>query len=75
MAVKKFQKLLNRCVLRVALKEEAESEWHIVACLRQIVPNRWANVKKKIFHQMFVFTQGVTKVHVSDADCNCLAGV
>ena len=32
--------------------------------------------KKKIFHQMFfVFTRGVTKVRVSDADRNCLAGV
>ena len=40
-------------------------------CSRQIGQH-----KKKIFHQMFfVFTRGVTKVRVSDADRNCLAGV
>ena len=58
-AVKKFRKLLNRCFLRVALKKEAESEWHIIACLRQIVPNRWANVKKWSFTKCFcVYTRG-----------------
>ena len=33
--------------------------------------------KKKIFYQfnVFAFTRGVTKVRVSDADRNCLAGV
>ena len=32
--------------------------------------------KKKIFHQMFLCLHGgVTKVRVSDANRNCLAGV
>ena len=47
----------------------------VAECLRQIVPDVGQH-KKKIFHQMFfVFTRGVTKVRVSDADRNCLAGV
>ena len=48
----------------------------VVECLRQIVPDRWASIKKKdLSPNVFVFTRGVTKVRVSDADCNCLAGV
>ena len=45
-------------------------------CLRQIVPNRWASVRKRSFIISFcVLTRGVTKVRVSDTDRNCLAGV
>ena len=45
-------------------------------CLRQIVPDRWADIRKRSFTKCFcVYTWGVTKVRVSDADCNCLAGV
>ena len=49
----------------------------MAGCLRQIIPDRWASVKKHtIFHQMFfVVTRGVTKVRVSYTDRNCLAGV
>ena len=43
-------------------------------CLRQIVPDRWASIRKISFIKCFVFTRGLTKVHVSDADRNCLAG-
>ena len=46
----------------------------VAECLRQIVPDRWASIRTR-FHQMFfVFTRGVTKVRVSDADRYCLAG-
>ena len=44
-------------------------------CLRQIVPDRWASVRKRSFTKCVVFIRGVTKVRVSDADRNCLAGV
>ena len=44
-------------------------------CLRQIVPDRWASIEKDLSPNIFVFTRGVTKVRVSDADRNCLAGV
>ena len=44
-------------------------------CLRQIVPDRWASIRKDLSPNVFVFTQEVTKVRVSDADRNCLAGV
>ena len=44
-------------------------------CLRQIVPDRWASIRKRYLSPVFVFTRGVTKVRVSDTDRNCLAGV
>ena len=44
-------------------------------CLRQIVPDRWASVKNVLSLNVFVFTQGVTKVRVSDADRNYFIGV
>ena len=51
-------------------------------CLRQIVPDRWASIRKRSFTTCFcVYNRGggggggVTKVRVSDADRNCLAGV
>ena len=47
----------------------------VAECLRQIVPDRWASIRKDLSPNVFVFTRGVTKVHVSDADRNCLAGV
>ena len=52
----------------------------VAECLRQTVPNRWARVRKGSFTKCFcVYTRGdngeVTKVRVSDADRNCLAGV
>ena len=45
--------------------------------LRQIVPDRWASIRKRSFTKCFcVYTGGgETKVRVSDADRNCLAGV
>ena len=43
--------------------------------LRQTVPNRWASIRSRFSPSVFVFTRGVTKVRVSDADRNCLAGV
>ena len=46
----------------------------VAECLRQIVPDRWASIRKIILHQMLLCL-GVTKVRVSDADRNCLAGV
>ena len=48
----------------------------VAECLRQIVPDRWASIRKRSFTKcLFVFTRGVRKVRVSDADRNCLAGV
>ena len=44
------------------------------------VPNRWARVGKDLSQNVFEFTRGatltrgVTKMRVSDADLNCLAG-
>ena len=42
----------------------------VAECLRQIVPYRWASIRKKGGGG-----GGGTKVRVSDADRNCLAGV
>ena len=43
----------------------------VAECLRQSVPDRWASIKKKdLSPNVFVFTRGVTKVRVSEADCN-----
>ena len=48
----------------------------VAECLRQIVPDRWASIRKRSFTKCFsVYKGGVTKVRVSDADRNCLAGV
>ena len=54
----------------------------VAECLRQIVPDRWASIRKRSFTKCFcVYTGegggggGGTKVRVSDADRNCLAGV
>ena len=54
----------------------------VAECLRQIVPDRLASIRKRSFTKCFcVYARGggggggVTKVHVSDADRNCLAGV
>ena len=48
----------------------------VAECLRQIVPDRWASIRKRSFTKIiFVFTREVTKVRVSHADRNCLAGV
>ena len=61
-----------------------EGRIRVAECLRQIVPDRWASIrkeekkkkeKKNLSPNVFVFTRGVTKVRVSDADRNCLAGV
>ena len=44
-------------------------------CLMQIVPDRWASIRKRSFTKYFcVYTEG-DKVRMSDADRNCLAGV
>ena len=40
-------------------------------CSRQMGQHK----KNYLSPNVFVFTQGVTKVNVSDADRNCLAGV
>ena len=40
-------------------------------CSRQMGQHK----KKDLSPNVFVFTRGVTKVRVSDADRNCLAGV
>ena len=53
----------------------------VAECLRQIVPDRWASIRKRFFTKCFcVYTGeggggGVTKVRVSDVDRNYLAGV
>ena len=47
----------------------------VAECLRQTVPDRWASIRKRSFTKCFCVYTGVTKVHVSDADRNCLAGV
>ena len=47
----------------------------VAECLRQIVLNSWANVRKRSFTKCFCVYTGVTKVRASDADRNCLAGV
>ena len=47
----------------------------VAECLRQIVPDRWDSIRKRSFTKCFCVTRGVTKVRVSDADRNCLAGV
>ena len=44
-------------------------------CVRQIVPDRWDSIRKRSFTKCFCVYTGVTKVRVSDADRNCLAGV
>ena len=54
---------------------ERRGRIRVVECLRQIVPDRWASIRKRSFTKCFLFTRGVTKVRVSDADRNCLAGV
>ena len=44
----------------------------VAECLRQIVPDRWASVRKRSFTKCCCFfTQGVSKVRVSDADLFC----
>ena len=49
-------------------------------CSEPTIPNRWASVRKDLSQNVFVFTRGatltrgVTKIRVSDADLNCLAG-
>ena len=45
----------------------------VAECLRLIVPNRWASIKKDLSPNVFVFTRGVTKVRMSDADRKCFA--
>ena len=48
----------------------------VAECSRQFVPDSWASIRKRSFTKYFrVYTGGVTKVRVSDADHNCLAGV
>ena len=47
----------------------------VAECLRQIVPDRWASIRKRSFAKCFCVYTGVTKIRVSDADRNCLAGV
>ena len=47
----------------------------VADCLRQIVPDRWASIRKRSFTICFCVYTGVKKVRVSDADRNCLAGV
>ena len=55
----------------------------VAECLRQIVPDRWASIIKRSFTKCFCVYTGVgvgvggcvTKVRVSNADRNCLAGV
>ena len=45
-------------------------------CLRQTALNRWDRIRKRSFAKnVFMFTRGVTKAGVSDANRNCLAGV
>ena len=44
-------------------------------CLRQIVANRRASVKKDLSPNALVFTRRITKVLVSDAYRKGLAGV
>ena len=44
-------------------------------CLRQIVPDRWASIRKRSFTKCFCVYTGDDKGRVSDADRNCLAGV
>ena len=40
-------------------------------CLRQIVPDRWASIRKRFFTKCFCVYTGGDK----DADRKCLAGV
>ena len=50
----------------------------VAECLRQIVPDRWASIRKKVFHQkcFCVYTGGDKGSCVRPcADRNCLAGV
>ena len=47
----------------------------VAECLRQIVPDRWASIRKRSFTKCFCVYTGMAKVRVSDADRNCLAGV
>ena len=41
-------------------------------CLRQIVPDRWASIRKRSFTKKNCVYAGGDKVRVSDADRNCL---
>ena len=41
----------------------------------QIVPNRWASIRKRSFTKYFRVYTKVKRVRVSDADRNCLVGV
>ena len=52
----------------MALKEEAESEWRSVR--GKVFQTEGPAKEKDLSLNDFVFTQGVTKVRVSDADCN-----
>ena len=47
--------------MRAALKQEEESEW-------QIVPNKWASVRKSSFAKCFCVYTTVTRVCVPYAD-------
>ena len=39
-------------------------------CLRQIVPNRWASIRKALLPNVFVFTRGATKVRAATSQLN-----
>ena len=57
----------------ITLEEKEESE-----CLRQIVPKRWASIRKCSFTKYFCVCPRGDKgsgVGCGIADCNCLAGV
>ena len=51
----------------------------VAECLRQIVSDGWASIRERSFTKCFCVYRGGggggTKVRVSDADRNCLAGV
>ena len=83
MAVKKSLEIIIKQV-RLEGGFERGGRIRMAECLRQIVPNRWASIRKRSFTKCFCVYAvggggggggGVTKVRVSDADRNCLAGV
>ena len=72
MALEKTETVLEK----VGFK--SSSEWwrriRVMDWPRQIVPDRWATIRKDLLLNSFVFTPGMTKVRVSDAEDAFLVG-
>ena len=73
MAVKKSLKIIIKQVrLEGGLKRGGRMR--VLECLRQIVPNRWANIRKRSFTQCFcIYMRGVRRAYYKLSDCFYIA--